>query len=204
MKKIFLSVLLLFFSIEQSFAKEVRTRFGFYVDLPNNYMQLTANLDELLKKDKDNEINMDKEFFNEMMSGASRSDLNIEYFFPKKKYDPEKNMIYIIVQNSVTFDELLDFSLNEICQAMTENLSGLYKKKVKLYDCKFNPKSIDKKNSSGIYFVESDGSLLNQRLYMVILEMSDGGMTTFAAGCEIRHCNNFKKDLFAITNSRNE
>ena len=70
MKKIFLSALLLLLSIELSFSKEVRTRFGFYIDLPKDYFSMTANLDELIKKDKDNEINIDKEFYNEQMSGA--------------------------------------------------------------------------------------------------------------------------------------
>jgi len=204
MKKIFFSILFLFLSIEQSLAKEVRTRFGFYINLPNNYLQLTANIDEMLKKDVDDSLTFNKEYFNEMMSGSARSDLNIEYYFPKKKYDAEKNMIYIMVQSNLIFDELLDFSLNEICQVTTENLGMLYNRKVKLYDCKFNPKLIDKKNSSGVYYIESDGYLSNQKLYMVMLEMNDGFTTNFVAGCEIKNCDVFKKDMIAIVNSRAE
>ena len=204
MKKIFFSILLLFLLIEQSLGKEVRTRFGFYVNLPNNYLQLTANIDEMFKNDVDNSTDINKEYFNEMMSGSARSDLNIEYYFPKKKYDAENNMIYIMVQSNLIFDELLDFSLNEICQVTTENLGMLYNRKVKLYDCKFNPKLIDKKNSSGVYFIESDGYLSNQRLYMVMLEMNDGFTTNFVAGCEIKNCDVFKKDMIAIVNSRAE
>ena len=71
-------------SIEQSLAKEVRTRFGFYINLPNNYLQLTANIDEMLKKDVDDSLTFNKEYFNEMMSGSARSDLNIEYYFLRK------------------------------------------------------------------------------------------------------------------------
>jgi hypothetical protein len=125
MKKLFLSTLLLLLSIELSFSKEVRTRFGFYVDLPKNYFSMTANVDELLKEDKDDKIGIDKKFYNDQMSGASRSDLDTEYYFPERKYDGSKNMIYIMVQD-IKFDDLNDmFSLNEICQATTENLSGL-------------------------------------------------------------------------------
>ena len=204
MKKIFFSILFLFLSIEQSLAKEVRTRFGFYINLPNNYLQLTANIDEMLKKDVDDSLTFNKEYFNEMMSGSARSDLNIEYYFPKKKYNAEKNMIYIMVQSDLIFNEILDYSPDEICQATSENLGLLYNKKIKIYDCKFNPKFIDRKNSSAIFYIESDGYLPTQKIYMVMLEMSNGFTSNFVAGCEIKNCDNIKKDMFAIVNSREE
>ena len=204
MNKFFFSILLLLLSVEQSLAKEVRTRFGFYINLPNNYLQLTANIDEMLKKDVDDSLSFNKEYFNEMMSGSARSDLNIEYYFPKKKYNAEKNMIYIMVQSDLIFNELLDYSPDEICQATSENLGLLYNKKIKIHDCKFNPKFIDRKNSSAIFYIESDGYLPTQKIYMVMLEMSNGFTTNFVAGCEIKNCDNIKKDMFAIVNSREE
>ena len=204
MNKFFFSILLLLLLVEQSLAKEVRTRFGFYINLPNNYLQLTANIDEMLKKDVDDSLTFNKEYFNEMMSGSARSDLNIEYYFPKKKYNAEKNMIYIMVQSDLIFNELLDYSPDEICQATSENLGLLYNKKIKIHDCKFNPKFIDRKNSSAIFYIESDGYLPTQKIYMVMLEMSNGFTTNFVAGCEIKNCDNIKKDMFAIVNSREE
>ena len=204
MNKFFFSILILLLSLEQSLAKEVRTRFGFYINLPNNYLQLTANIDEMLKKDVDDSLTFNKEYFNEMMSGSARSDLNIEYYFPKKKYNAEKNMIYIMVQSDLIFNELLDYSPDEICQATSENLGLLYNKKIKIYDCKFNPKFIDRKNSSAIFYIESDGYLPTQKIYMVMLEMSNGFTSNFVAGCEIKNCDNIKKDMFAIVNSREE
>ena len=204
MNKFFFSILLLLLLVEQSLAKEVRTRFGFYINLPNNYLQLTANIDEMLKKDVDDSLTFNKEYFNEMMSGSARSDLNIEYYFPKKKYNAEKNMIYIMVQSDLIFNELLDYSPDEICQATSENLGMLYDKKMKINDCKFNPKFIDRKNSSAIFYIESDGYLPTQKIYMVMLEMSNGFTTNFVAGCEIKNCDNIKKDMFAIVNSREE
>jgi len=204
MNKFFFSILLLLLLVEQSLAKEVRTRFGFYINLPNNYLQLTANIDEMLKKDIDDSLTFNKEYFNEMMSGSARSDLNIEYYFPKKKYNAEKNMIYIMVQSDLIFNELLDYSPDEICQATSENLGLLYNKKIKIHDCKFNPKFIDRKNSSAIFYIESDGYLPTQKIYMVMLEISNGFTTNFVAGCEIKNCTNIKKDMFAIVNSREE
>ncbi len=204
MNKFFFSILLLLLLVEQSLAKEVRTRFGFYINLPNNYLQLTANIDEMLKKDVDDSLSFNKEYFNEMMSGSARSDLNIEYYFPKKKYNAEKNMIYIMVQSDLTFNDILDYSPNEICQATSENLGMLYDKKMKINDCKFNPKFIDRKNSSAIFYMESEGYLPTLKTYIVMLEMSDGFTTNFVAGCEIKNCDNIKKDMFAIVNSRAE
>ena len=83
MKKIFLSIIFLLISTQFVFSKEVRTRFGFYINLPSNFFQLNANLDELLEADKEGLVNRD--YFDQMVSGATKSDMDIEYLFPKKK-----------------------------------------------------------------------------------------------------------------------
>jgi hypothetical protein len=96
-------LIIIFFSFlfsNFSYAEKVRTRYGFYVDLPENYLSLNANIDEIIKSDKDDELAINKKFFNETMSGTSKSDLEREYFFPKKKYNAEGGDIYILVQNS--------------------------------------------------------------------------------------------------------
>ena len=87
-------LIIIVFTIQVAFGKEVRTRYGFYINLPYDYISLSANMDDLLKQDENNEINIDKKFFNDMMAGSTKSDLNIEYYFPRKKYkcryDPNK------------------------------------------------------------------------------------------------------------------
>ena len=85
MKKIIFLIIFLILSIQLVYSKEVRTRYGFYVDLPKNYVSLSANLDEILKSDKDNEMAINKKYFNDVMAGSSKSDLDTEYFFSKKK-----------------------------------------------------------------------------------------------------------------------
>ena len=202
MKKIIFSFIFLILSTQLVLSKEVRTRYGFYVDLPKNYISLSANMDDMLKKDKDNELEINKEYFNEMMAGSTKSDLNIEYFFPKKRYKAEFNNIYITVQD-MNIKELMVYSEAEVCDAMVENLSALFNKPVKLYDCKFNPENIDKKNSPAVYYFETDGPFKNQRMHAIMLQMNSG-LTSFAAGCEFRNCLTFKKDLLKITNSRSE
>ena len=113
-------------------------------------------------------------------------------------------MYVIIVQSDLIFNEILDYSPDEICQATSENLGMLYNKKMNIYDCKFNPKFIERKNSSAIFYIESDGYLPTQKIYIVMLEMSNGFTTNFVAGCEIKNCDNIKKDMLAIVNSREE
>ena len=202
MKKIIFSILFLILSIQLVYSKEVRTRYGFYVDLPKNYVSLSANLDEILKSDKDNEMAINKKYFNDVMAGSSKSDLDIEYFFPKKRYNAEFNNIYITAQE-LNIKELMAYSAKEVCNAMADTFSGLWNKPVKLYSCVFNPKNLDLKKSAGAYYYETDGPYKNQRLHVIMLQMNRK-LTSFAAGCEFRNCLTFKKDLFAITNSRSE
>lgn len=195
-------ILASFFFSNISFSKEFKTRYGFYVDLPKNYLSLNANIDEIIKSDKDDELAINKKFFNETMSGSSKSDLDIEYFFPKKKYNAEYNNIYILVQNS-NIREFLNYQPNEICLGTRETLETLYDKRVDIYNCEFNPVFVLKKNSPGVYYMEMDGPFKNQRLHMIILQMR-GGLTSFAAGCINKNCSVFKRDLIKIVNSREE
>jgi len=202
MKKIIILVIFFILSAQLVYSKEIRTRYGFYVDIPKNYVSLSANMDELLKKDENNEANINKEYFNNMMAGTTKADLNIEYFFPKKRYKAEYNNIYITVQD-MNVKELMAYSAKEVCDVMAENLGNLFNKSVKLYTCEFNPKNIDKKKSPAVYYFETDGPYKNQRMHAIMLQMNQG-LTSFAAGCEFKNCLTFKKDLFAITNSRSE
>ena len=128
MKKIFLSIIFLLVSTQLVLGKEVRTRFGFYINLPNNFSQLDANIDELLKKDSEGIIN--KEYFDGLMSGSTKLDMNIEYLFPIKKYNPETNNINITMPKQ-DFREIMAFTIDELCPEMKTMIEGLYNKRVK-------------------------------------------------------------------------
>ena len=132
MKKTFLSIIFLLVSTQLVFGKEVRTRFGFYVDLPSNFFQFNANLDELLEEDKEGIINRD--YFDQMMSGTTKNDLDIEYLFPKKKYDPETNNINITMSKQ-DLKEIMAFTIDELCPEIKIMMEGLYNKRVKTYQC---------------------------------------------------------------------
>ena len=143
MRNLIVILFILLFSISELFAKEVRTRYGFYIDLPNNYISSTANMDDLLKESGD-DVPINKDYFNEMLAGSSKSDMNVEYFFPKKKYNPEFNNINITMMDG-NVREFLEFTKKEICSEIKVMVSGLYKKNVREYGCEINPKKIKKK-----------------------------------------------------------
>ena len=198
MKKIFLSIIFLLVSTQLVFGKEVRTRFGFYINLPNNFTQLDANIDELLKKDNEGIIN--KEYFDELMSGSAKSDMNIEYLFPTKKYNPERNNINITMAKQ-DFREIMAFTIDELCPEMKIMMEGLYNKRVKTYQCVKNPNNI-KKSSPAAYYFELDGPFNNQRMHMIMLQTKRGYSTTFTLGCETKNCPSLLRDFVSIVNSR--
>ena len=199
MKKTFLSIIFLLVTTQLVFGKEVRTRFGFYINLPNNFTQLDANIDELLKKDTEGIIN--KEYFDELASGTAKSDMNIEYLFPIKKYNPEVNNINITMTKQ-DFREVMAFTIDELCPEIKIMMEGLYNKRVKTYQCVKNPNNIQKKSSPAAYYFELDGPFNNQRIHMIMLQTKRGYSTTFTLGCETKNCSNLLRDFVSIINSR--
>ena len=61
MKKVLFTIIILLISSEIVVAKEVKTRFGFYIDLPSEFDTVAANVDDLLNQTKDSELKIDKE-----------------------------------------------------------------------------------------------------------------------------------------------
>ena len=117
-------------------AKEIRTRFGFYINLPNNYVAFQdQNLDELMKEYEGEEI--DKDFFNDFFAGSSRQDMNVEYYFPKN-FNAELNSININVQKDSNIKDAIEIGLSELCPYFTTLFGDLYNKNVQQYYCKFN------------------------------------------------------------------
>ena len=198
MKKTFLSIIFLLVSTQLVFGKEVRTRFGFYINLPSNFFQFNANLDELLEKDKEELINRD--YFDQMMSGTENN-MDIEYLFPKKKYDPETNNINITMTKQ-DLKEIMAFTIDELCPEIKIMMEGLYNKRIKTYQCVKNPNNIKRKSSPAVYYFEVDGPFNNQRAHMVMLQTRRGYTTTLTLGCETKNCSNLVRDFISIINSR--
>jgi len=186
----------LFFNF--SFAKEIRSRFGFYIDIPNNFVFIQdQNINDLINE-SDNDIN--KDFFNDMMSGTSKQDLNVEFYFPKN-LNAEFNNININVQSGVTLKEIKnDFRLIEICKYYQQLFSDLFKRKIEQYECNYSndfrqkyPDVIRTKHDSGIR-----GNFMFQYQFD-----QRGKFITLTINCEPKNCNYMEKVAVGMIRSIN-
>ena len=74
----FITIILFLTNI--SFAKEIRTRFGFFINLPNDFIAIQdQNIADLMNEYEGSDL--DKEFFNEFMAGSTKNDMNIMVFY---------------------------------------------------------------------------------------------------------------------------
>ena len=170
-------------------AKEIRTRFGFYIDLPNNFIALQdQNLGDLLKEYEGSSIN--KEFFNDIMAGSTKQDLNIEFYFPKN-FDPEINSININYQTDVSLGSMLnDFGLKDICPYYNEIFEELFKRKINQYYCKLDKKF--KPKFTRVIHTKHDGSVPEQIMIQYQFDVNKK-MVTLTVGCDPKNCNSMQK-----------
>jgi len=196
-KNIFLLILFSFLFTNFSSAKELRTRFGFYIDLPNNFIAIQdLNVDELLKESDDNDLN--KDYFNDMIAGSSKNDLNIEFYFPKN-IDAEINSININIQTETTVKEMLkDFKLNDICPYYKEMYENLFNKRIKQYYCKFN--NDFKPKFQTVINVKHTGAVLGQLMTQYQFDLNKK-LVTFTVGCEPKHCKSMEQAATNIIRS---
>ena len=121
-----------------SFAKEIRTRFGFFINLPNDFIAIQdQNIADLMNEYEGSDL--DKEFFNEFMAGSTKNDMNIEYYFPEK-IDPETNQININYQTDTSLNEIIgEVNLKtEVCPYYLQVYKELFKRNIKKYYFKLN------------------------------------------------------------------
>lgn len=197
-KNILIVIFVSFLFFNFSFAKEIRSRFGFYIEIPNNFVFIQdQNINDLMNE-SDNDIN--KEFFNDMMSGTSKQDLNVEFYFPKN-LNAEFNSININVQSGVTLKEIKnDFRLIEICKYYQQLFSDLFKRKIEQYECNYSndfrqkyPDVIRTKHDSG-----TRGNFMIQYQFD-----QKRNFITLTIGCEPKNCNYMEKVAVGMIRSIN-
>ena len=199
MKKLLLTFFLSFILFSQNInAKEVRSMFGFYLDLPKNYEPIqNLNLNQLIEENPSIEVNRD--LINEMMIGTSKGDMDIEYFFPIK-YNFELNNIYI-TQAKGNIKEYISMEFSELCLGIKNLYEGIWNKQnIKQHKCLKDPKEI-KINSPITINLIHNGPFRNTKLYNYIFEVDKGYTTTVSMLCENINCKKLRKDLVKITNS---
>ena len=170
-------------------AKEIRTRFGFYIDLPNNFIAFQdQNLGDLLKLYEGSDIN--KEFFNDIAAGSSKKDLNVEFYLPKN-LNPEINSININYQTDVSIvSTLKNFELKDICAYYNKIFQELFKKKINQYYCKLDKKFTPKFTT--VVHTKHDGSMPGQQMIQYQFDVNKK-MLTLTVACEPKNCNSIQK-----------
>ena len=199
MKKSFvflISITLFFFQTLN--AKEIRSMFGFYLDLPKNYEAVhNLNLNELLEKNPDTEIN--KDLINEIMVGTPKGNMDIEYFYPIK-HNLDRNNIYL-TNSKGSIKEYMAIDFKDICEGLKDLYASLQKKnEIKQYKCVKNPKEIKLKSPLVIKVVH-EGPFKGTKLFNYFFQIDMGFTTISSLGCEIKNCRVLEKDLINITNS---
>ena len=182
MKKILIILLLFCNLITSSFSKEIRSRFGFYIDVPDGLTAVqNLNIEELLKDYEGKEIDMNA--FNDIMAGVSKQNMNVEYFFPSD-LDPVKNAININIQDG-DVNDIFIVGLKEMCKIYQKEYSRIFNKNIKQYECKqtneFSPKF------NPVIFLIHDGA----KNYLIQYQFQvKSGLATLTIGCDTnQNCN---------------
>ena len=182
MKKILIILLLFCNLITSSFSKEIRSRFGFYIDVPDGLTAVqNLNIEELLKDYEGKDIDMDA--FNDIMAGVSKKNMNVEYFFPSD-LDPVKNAININIQEG-DVNDIFIVGLKEMCKIYQKEYSRLFNKNIKQYECKQTSEFSPKFNP--VIFLIHDGA----KNYLIQYQFQvKAGLATLTIGCDTnQNCN---------------
>lgn len=182
MKK-FLIIFLLFCNlITSSFSKEIRSRFGFYIDVPDGLKAVqNLNIDELLKYYEGKDIDMNA--FNDIMAGVPKQSMNLEYFFPRD-LDPVKNSININIQEG-DVNDIFIVGLKEMCKLYQKEYSRLFNKNIKQYECKLTSEFSQKFNP--VIYLIHDGA----ENYLIQYQFQvKSRIATLTIGCDTnQNCN---------------
>jgi hypothetical protein len=198
MKKVVIVIFALIFWNANVFAREeIRSRFGFYITVPSNFIAVqNQNLDDLLKKYKG--PNFDKKAFNDLMAGSPKQDMNIEYFFSPEMEDPGSHTINIVNDASSDFkNNILSISMRDLCPLYKEEYTKIFKKNIKQYTCELTNK-FSPKHKQAVFLIHDSVKSNEGYLYQYQLQTS-AGFTTFTATCKnTRSCelmNNYLSEM---------
>lgn len=185
----FLILIILLINTSNISAEEIRSRFGFYITVPSNFIAIqNQNMDDLLELYEGSKI--DKQAFNDMMAGVSKENMNVEYFFPTD-LDFEKYSININIQKA-DIKELQSVSSKELCPFYSDYYSKIFKKKINQYKCEYTSKFSPKFNIAISLFHDGATGYLVQYQIQTI-----AGLTTFTAGCETKQGCNLMDDYLS-------
>jgi len=182
MKKLIIILAIIFWNTYAFSKEEIRSRFGFYITVPSNFIAVqNHNLDDLLKKYKGSKIN--KDAFNDLMAGSPKQNMNVEYFFSPEMEDPGSHTINIVNDSSGDFKRhVLSIPMRDLCPMYKKEYSKVFQKNLEQYTCeltnKFSPKF-----KQAVFLIHD--SVMSNEGYLVQYQLqTSAGFTTFTATCK--------------------
>ena len=202
-KKLYL-ILISFFLIESVYSKEIRSRFGFFIDVPSDYTALQdQNINELLKDFEGSEL--DKEYTNEVLAGMTKTEMNIEYYFPNKAMDPAINNMYMMVMNG-NIKEYFAYDIKELCSEMKSIFSKMYNNGDPMPSVNESHKNLIDYMNKGLFTIGNLDTFL-QTLYDLCLAdnfMTEGQKHQLTYYCEyFKTHSDIANKLLALMNPEN-
>ena len=183
MKKL-LTILIIFLVYSSNIfaTEEIRSRFGFYITMPDKFMAVQdKNVDDLLKLYEGSYL--DKGAFNDLMAGVSQNRMKIEYFFPTH-LDPVSNNFNINIQKGRVAD-VIELGMTNICPYFQKEYSKIFKKNIRQHECNTTKKLRPEINSA--IFLKHDRASPPGFLIQYQFDLA-AGVTTFTIGCEFKNC----------------
>ena len=175
MKKLIIILVIIFCNTKAFSKEEIRSIFGFYITVPSNFIAIqNQNVDELLKKYKDSDIN--KDGLKKVIEGTTSQ--NIEYFFLQDMRDPEKHSINIVIRKG-DIKVVKSNNIRDLCSATKNEMSKMAGKTIQQYSCELTNKFRPKFQPAIFYY--QDG--LNAKFQIAYQIQTNAGIASFTADC---------------------
>ena len=200
MRRYILALVIFLVSITTGYGKEYQSSFGFSVDIPEHWLVLTTqelkdnpdlfDLDKLDEK-KFGKVNRDllKSVIGRIQSGA------VEIYFNQETSDIHFSDNINVVKIIGKIPEN-DNQLREVCDSLPEQLSSVFGRRIKAYQCKL--KSVNNLDS---LFLEFDGMVKGTRSIQYQIQKSSNVQIIVTVTCRNATLERVKKEFEDIVQS---
>ena len=178
-------------------AKEINTKFGFSIDLPDNYFAVqNENMDDVMKRletvQEGHSIN--KDLINNFLSEAKNQGVNIEYYLPVD-HNPEFNNLNIVVQEGKSMEDVKRTGLPVLCPYFTKLFTNMFGREVKRHSCKFLKAFAPKYET--VLSIKHDSALSGNMLVQYTFK-TNAGLSVITINCQKKNCNTIEKQTIGM------
>ena len=190
MKRLIIILITGIFCCNIVIAKELKTRFGFNIDLPDNYAPVQdANFDDLMNNYEGEEINID--LIKNLRTQTQNKNLDLEYYFPVD-LDPTLNNLNLVIQKDENIVKVKKNGTSKLCPIYKTLYTNMFQQEIGQYHCKFLNGFAPKFKT--VLYLNHDGPYPNTRMIQFMFQ-TPPGLTIFTALCQSKNCNVIQKQL---------